>query len=150
MILAGGSEVGAKRYVEKLRKMIGRYPVEIIESPSFKEITSLYGKAKIFWSASGYGIKEKEDPKKVEHFGISVVEAMAAKAVPVVYSAGGHKEIVTDRKNGILWSSTRQLVVRTIKLADDKKMLKALSLKAHTDSRKYSYGRFEKKIVEIL
>ncbi len=82
LILAGGVEVGVTDYVKNLRGKAKGYPIEIIESPSWKAIRKMYGKAKIFWSASGYGIDEKKEPKRVEHFGITVVEAMAGGAVP--------------------------------------------------------------------
>ena len=103
MFLAGGTEVGVKDYVDKLRHKSKGYPIKIIEGPDWTKIRSFYGRARIFWSASGYGIDEKTEPGRVEHFGITTVEAMAAGAVPIVFSAGGHKEIIADSENGYLW-----------------------------------------------
>ena len=42
---------------------------------------------------------------RVEHFGISVVEAMAAGAVPLAVGKGGVGEIITPGENGILWDT---------------------------------------------
>src|SRR3989344_165444 len=78
LILAGGTEVGADEYLLVLEKLSKGYPIEIIKSPEYRQLKELVGKAKIFWSAVGYGINEDKEPTKVEHFGISVVEAMAA------------------------------------------------------------------------
>jgi len=149
LILAGGIEVGADKYLKKLKNMIIDYPIEIIESPDYKKLLSLYGKAKIFWSASGYGIDEEKEPLKVEHFGIAVVEAMAAGSVPVVFDAGGHKEVIRDDKNGYLWKKG-QLAKLTEVLIRNKEKLRLLADRAHEDSKKYSYEQFKKSVEDIL
>lgn len=149
-VLAGGVDIGVGNYLRKLNKLITGYPVEILESPDYKKIKELYGKAKIFWSASGYGIDENKEPAKVEHFGISVVEAMAAKTVPVIFNSGGHKETVSDSNNGFFWVSTKQLISKTSKLINDIHLLRELSLQARRDSNKFSYDVFEKSINKII
>jgi glycosyltransferase involved in cell wall biosynthesis len=150
LVLAGGVEVGAKDYIGKIEGMVGDYPIEIVKSPSFKELLSLYGRAKIFWSAVGYGAKEDKEPEKVEHFGISVVEAMAAGAIPIVYGAGGYKEIVRDGKNGFTWGNTITFLKRTKELIKDKKLVNQLSQAAITDSARYSYSRFKNEVGKTL
>lgn len=150
MILAGGVEVGVGDYVEKLKDKSRGYPIEIIESPSFGQIKALCGKAKIFWSASGFGVDEEKEPKRVEHFGIAAVEAMAAGAVPIVFNAGGHKEIVTDGENGFLFKTTRELLGKTRKLIEEKRLMTKLSTKSRENSKVYEYERFEKEIWDIL
>ncbi|MCK4588223.1 glycosyltransferase family 4 protein [Candidatus Woesebacteria bacterium] len=150
LVLAGGTEVGVDDYVKKLRKLAKDYPIRILESPSFSQIKELYGKAKVFWMASGYGIEEKKNPKKVEHFGITTVEAMAAGAVPIIFAAGGHKEIIADGENGFLWKDTNSLLKSTKRVIEEKGLVKKLSTKAKIDSRVYEYERFEKEIWDIL
>lgn len=150
LVLAGGSEVGARRYLKKLKRLSADYPIEIVESPSFRELLVLYGKAKLFWSAVGYGIDEKAEPLKVEHFGISIVEAMAAGAVPLAYNAGGHRETINDGKTGYLWEKKKNLAQQTIKLISDSKLLKKLSLNAIDASKVYEYERFESEVLKLL
>lgn len=150
LLLMGGVEVGVGGYIKRLRRLAVGYPIEIHESPTFTELKEAYGKAKIFWSAVGFGIEEAREPKKVEHFGITVVEAMAAGVVPIVYSAGGYKEIVEDGKNGFLWSTKGKLLKYTKILAEDKVLAKELSGTAVKDAQKFSYDRFEKKFLELL
>ena len=150
LILAGGSEVGVDDYVRKLRKSAKNYPVRILESPSFSQIKELYGKAKIFWSASGFGVDGKKNPEKVEHFGITIVESMAAGAIPVVFSAGGHKEIVADGENGFLWKDTKDLLKETKRVVEEKGLIKKISTKVKESSKVYDYARFEKEIWDIL
>lgn len=150
LVLAGGSEVGVDDYVRKLRKSAKGYPIRILESPSFSQIKELYGKAKIFWSASGFGVDGKKNPEKVEHFGITIVESMAAGAIPVVFSAGGHKEIVTDGENGFLWKDTKDLLKETKRVVKEKGLIKKISTKVKESSKVYDYARFEKEIWDIL
>jgi glycosyltransferase involved in cell wall biosynthesis len=150
LVLAGGAEVGGRDYLKRVKKISEGYPIEIIDGPSFKEIVALYGTAKIFWSAVGFGIKEEKEPEKVEHFGITLVEAMAAGAVPVVFSAGGYKETVKDGQNGFLWKDMRSFLKITKKLIGDKGNLLAASRQAKEDSGRYGYERFNKEFLALL
>ena len=149
-ILAGGTEIGGDEYVKKLRKLAKGYPIRILESPSFSQLTEIYGKAKIFWSAAGYGIDERKEPEKVEHFGIVTVEAMASGAVPIVFSAGGHKEIIANGENGFLWENVRQLLKNTRNVIEGKGLFSKISKKAKEDCRIYKFERFEKEIQNIV
>ncbi len=150
LILAGGVEVGSDKYLSKLKEMIGDYPIKIIESPSFFELKDFYGRAEIFWSASGYGIDEKKEPNRLEHFGITVVEAMASGCVPVVYKAGGSKEIIKGGVSGFLWSDITELLKFTRKIQGNEVLRKKMAIIARERSRKYSYERFEKEFNSLL
>lgn len=147
MILAGGVEVGVGDYIERLRKLTEGYPIEIIKSPDFKSLKDLYGKARIFWSASGFGEDEEKSPEKVEHFGMTVVEAMAGGAVPLVYDAGGHREIITDGVDGFLWHNTHELIEKTNEVLGSKTKFAKNAVYA---SQRYSYDEFRKNITKIL
>lgn len=150
LVLAGGSEVGAKEYLDKIKTKAKGLNVRIIESPSFKELMFLLGEAKIFWSAVGYGVNENKNPEMVEHFGITVVEAMAAKVVPIVVAAGGHKEIIDNGVNGFLWRTKRELIRLTKTLISDKKLMVSLAKNAHEASKIYKYERFEKEVSDLV
>lgn len=150
LLLVGGVEVGADKYLKKLLKLSASLPIKIVKSPDFKALRDFYGKAKIFWSASGYGVNEKREPQKVEHFGITVVEAMAAGCVPVVYKAGGHKEIVRNEVSGFLWSDRASLLKFTRRIQDDEGLRKKMAIIARERSQKYSYERFEKEFNTLL
>lgn len=147
LVLAGGVEVGVGDFVDKLRKLGEGYPVEIVESPDYKSLKDLYGKAKIFWSAAGFGNNENVNPEKVEHFGITVVEAMAGGAIPVIYNAGGYREIVTDGENGFLWDNTHGLTVKTKKAILNRNKI---AIKAIESSKKYNYATFETDFKKLL
>lgn len=150
LILAGGSEVGAGEFVSELRKMAAGAAIEIVENPTYPELRNLYGKAKIFWTASGYGADEKENPEKVEHFGISTVEAMAAGCVPIVMAKGGQKEIVKDQENGFWWQEENDLEENTFDLIKNQKKIEEIGKKAIARSRDFSKGKFSQNFLKLI
>jgi len=150
LILAGGIEVGAEKFLAKLKKEVGSYPIEIMESPPFDKISKLYAKAKVFWSAAGYKIDENKKPEKTEHFGITVVEAMAAGCVPVVFFAGGHKEIIEEGKNGFFFKTISELIEKTNRLLDNKDLYARVSKNSINQSKNFSCQRFKNEFNQIL
>lgn len=150
LILAGGSEIGANEYVEKLKKTAEGYPIKIIENPSFEEIKALYSFSTIFWSASGYGVNEKKEPNRVEHFGITTVEAMSSKCIPLVFDAGGHKESVKEAENGFLWKKVPELISKTTSIIKDVNLQKKIAKNAERDSKNFSYENFANKVLQIV
>lgn len=150
LILAGGTEIGGKEFMEGLRKKAGYYPIEILENPPFDQLMKLYGVAKIFWTASGYDVDENRDPEKVEHFGITTVEAMAAGCVSVVQGKGGQKEIVEDGRSGFLWTTEEELISRTAEIIKSKELLNSISSEAIIRCRDFSKEKFYDKIYNLI
>jgi len=148
MVLVGGSEVGRTKYVDKLKKSARGYPITMSENVGFDEVKKLYSKSKMFWTASGYGIDEKKHPEKVEHFGMTVVEAMAAGCIVFAHNSGGHRESIQDGVNGFLWKDIRQLISKTIKVTSERKV-SSISKKARQRSRDYSFEKFRKKVTKL-
>ncbi len=147
LVLIGGSDVGGNKYVDNLKNESKGYPIDILENLPFKEIKKYYSKAKIFWSASGFGIDENKEPSCVEHFGITVVEAMSAGVVPLVVNKGGHKEIVKDGENGLLWETRDQLQEKTLELAENERRREKLAKEAEKRSEYFSVEKFEEKFI---
>ncbi len=150
LVLAGGSEVGGQVFVAELRKKAAGYPIEIRENLVFKDLTQLYGKAAIFWTAAGYEIDEEKEPEKVEHFGISTVEAMAAGAIPIVQGKGGQKEIVEEGESGEWWFGQEELAAKTLAIVNDKRRMKHLAKNAILRSKLFSKEEFSKTILRLL
>lgn len=150
LVLAGGVEIGAKEYLLYLQKSVGNYPIEIIQSPDFKTLVDLYGKAKIFWSAVGFGVNEEKEPERVEHFGISAIEAMASGCIPVAYNAGGYKEIISNSKNGLLWTKKKELLTMTRDLIKNSRSLVQLARQNKEDVIYFSLERFKKEFLDLL
>jgi glycosyltransferase involved in cell wall biosynthesis len=82
-------------------------------------VERLLGEASLYWHGAGLGEDAERHPERFEHFGISVVEAMAAGAVPLVFGAAGPAEIVQDGVNGRHWSTLDELAELTVELAAD-------------------------------
>lgn len=150
LMLIGGSEIGGREYVKTLKEMAQGYPVDILENLPLDEVKKAYSKAKIFWSASGFGVDSRRDPQQVEHFGMSVVEAMSAKCVPIVVDQGGHKEVVEHNKNGLLWNTTEGLTKMTMELIQDERRRSKLAKEAQGTSKKFSSTEFEKNILKVF
>lgn len=150
LILAGGNEIGSEDFLVSLKKKIENFPIEVIENPQYESLVKLYGRAKIFWTASGYGIDEETDPEKVEHFGMTTVEAMSAGCVPIVLGKGGQKEIVEEGETGFLWISEEELINKTFKVIKNPKMMSEISLKAQRKSRDFSKEKFYENIYNLV
>lgn len=150
LVLAGGSDVGRTDFVDKLKSTAQGYPIDILENLPFSEIKKFYAKAKIFWSATGFGTDEEKEPEKVEHFGMVVVESMAAGCVPIILDKGGHKEIVRHKVDGFLWSSTNELADVTLTLIKDAKKSKKIAEEAQKKSKKFSEKRFEREFLQVI
>lgn len=150
LVLAGGIEVGVGDFLKKLEDASVGYPIEIVKSPTFGELKDLYGRAKFYWSASGFGINAKKFPERLEHFGITVVEAMSAGVVPFVFNEGGASEIIDDGRDGILWKSTSELIRKAKLLSNDKKLTRQISKLARQKANQFSYDKFEKEISSLL
>lgn len=144
--LAGSLE-GEEKYIEELRKMAENTPVFFYPNCSFEKLVKLYGEASIYWHASGFG---EDDPAKMEHFGITTVEAMAGGCVPVVINKGGQPEIVEHGKSGFLWEGLIELKELTLKLMGDPKLMLKLSKNAIERCQLFSKKHFEDEINKLL
>jgi glycosyltransferase involved in cell wall biosynthesis len=150
LILAGAALVQDKDYVQKLKKAIGRAPIEIHENISFSLLSNFYGKAKIYWHAAGFGEDVVAHPEKAEHFGIATVEAMSAGCVPVVYNAGGQKEIVSDGENGFVWNDFTDLLGKTQVLMTNQLKWEKMSAEAKKRAGEFSKERFCAHVTRLL
>ncbi|MBP7843091.1 glycosyltransferase, partial [Candidatus Woesebacteria bacterium] len=94
-------------------------PIEILTDVSREMLVKLYRKAAIYWHATGFGVDETVNPEKVEHFGITTIEAMAAGCVPIVINKGGQKEILGSELQDLLWNSESECLDATKKIISE-------------------------------
>jgi glycosyltransferase involved in cell wall biosynthesis len=78
-------------------------------------------------------------PERCEHFGISLVEAMGSRLIPVVVGNGGPDEIVQFGINGFKYQSMEGLVRRTGLILD-------LDDQSRETMRRAARARFEEYI----
>lgn len=150
LILAGQAKKEDEKYLRKLKKTSRGIGVKIVENMPVERLRDLYSRASIYWHATGFGDDEQKFPEKMEHFGISTVEAQAAGAVPVVIGTGGQKEIVTDGINGRTWLTKTQLYEITQEIIDNKSLRQQLSKAAIKNSKKFSINAFIKEYEKII
>lgn len=139
--LLGGVAPEDKEYISFLRKEAESYPIYIEEDATFEKLKDLYGRAKLYWHATGFLESVSGHPERFEHFGITTVEAMSAGCVPVVIKAGGQPEIVDDGKNGFLWENRAEFIEKTLSIISDKETWGKFSKAAQEKSK-----NFDKKI----
>ncbi len=125
-------------YLDRVRALSDRYPIRIRENISFDQLREEYRTASVYWHATGFGFAEEDRPSKQEHFGMSIVEALSAGAVPLAFNGGGPRETIKPGSNGYLWNSIDELIGQTQLLADDSVRIEAMSAQGVADSRHFS------------
>jgi glycosyltransferase involved in cell wall biosynthesis len=101
---------------EKCLHLAEGLAVKFHPNASRAEIGRLYAQCACYWHGAGLGADPVKEPEKFEHFGITVVEAMAAGCLPVVLAQGGPAEIVTSGYDGWTFETLDELVERTLHL----------------------------------
>jgi glycosyltransferase involved in cell wall biosynthesis len=146
LTLIGGLDPSQNDYFEKVIKTAQNLPIEVIPNASDQELAYCYDKCNIYWHATGLKQSTK-NPFKLEHFGISVVEAMSAGLIPLVYNQGGPAEILSQFPE-LIYDSTDDLVEKTRKLADLD--LTVIRNRLIQESRKYNVENFTRSVIENL
>ncbi|MBI2011803.1 glycosyltransferase [Candidatus Daviesbacteria bacterium] len=112
-----GDEPSSIEFFTYLKEKAKGYPVFFHLNASRKEVEEVYLRSKIYWHATGFGEDEQLYPIRFEHFGISPVEALSAKCIPILFNGGGLREIIRvanldTEKN--LFNTAEDLVENTI------------------------------------
>jgi glycosyltransferase involved in cell wall biosynthesis len=148
LVLAGGLLLSDEGYFRRLKTEAKGLAVRFLPNIPFDKLTALYNQASVYWHGAGY---RETKPENMEHFGISVVEAMSAGAVPLVYNGGGLPEIVRDGLDGFLWANTDELIDKTGKIISQhgKFSRSAVSRSREFSSAKFT-GAFDKLLAVIM
>jgi L-malate glycosyltransferase len=129
-------------YFERVRELGLGFSTIVEANLSRDRIRDLFGRARIYWHATGLGDDTDTHPELAEHFGISTVEAMAAGCVPVVINKGGQPEIVQHGKSGFVWNTLDELKTYTRLLADDRSLWAQMSAAARARASTFGRERF--------
>jgi glycosyltransferase involved in cell wall biosynthesis len=137
-------------YVNQLKESAIGFPVFFYENCSTEKRIELLNQSALYISACGYENNEKENPMLVEHYGISVVEAIAYGCIPVVIGKGGHLETVDYNINGYHWNTKEELKLVLIQLLDDAELRDKMSVAAYIKSEQYSFNTLEENLLQIF
>ncbi len=148
--LVGGCSKDERGYVETVRKAAVGLPVRFHVNARGEDLAELFAAASVFWHASGFGEDLQLHPDRFEHFGISVVEAMSAGAVPVVYEHGGPAAIVREAGCGEVFATTDELATKTVALVRDDTRRELLATAARTRAADFAYDHFAERLDAIV
>lgn len=146
LIVAGGSTL-KNQYFNKINKYVQSRSnnIELFRNLPNNDLKKLYARSKIFWHACGLNENPKKHPQRIEHFGMTTVEAMQNKCVPIVIDGGGQREIINHGKNGFKFSNEKEFKKYTLKLTKNPKLIAILNEAAYKDSKKYNKRQFQAK-----
>jgi len=144
-VLIGGSEP-KNRYLDGLTRLVEDSPrknIELKVNIPAAELRALYQEASMFWHLCGI---VQDHPSEVEHFGMTTVEAMEHRVVPIVYDGGGLKEIIEHGVDGFRVRTTGKLLEFSIRLIRDPELAKKLGEAAHAKAQNFSRAKFEERV----
>lgn len=137
-----------KAVIDGWRRELEGSDVEIVANPTSGDLEDLYGRASIYWHGAGFGATPGSIGR--EHFGISVVEAMSAGAVPLAFEGGGVREIVTSDADGWLWNTLDELIEVTQRLARDADALGRLRAAARVRAEVFGIDQHDRRVRDLL
>jgi GT2 family glycosyltransferase len=148
LILAGGNSPG-NPYFEEIVKLVDEVncEIELKTNLSYSEIRALYKAASIFWHSCGL---YETDPRFVEHFGMTTVEAMQNYCVPVVINGGGQVEIVQNGINGFTFATIAELQSHTLRIMNDEVLRRDIAEKAYRRSHEFNEEAFKKRVTTLF
>ena len=148
LILIGTAE--DPEYVDAVKKQAKNLPIEIFHDVSREKLIEYYKKASIYWHATGYQVDAEKHPEKMEHFGMTTVEAMAARAVPIVINAGGQPEILGKNLAPLLWQTETECLNTTLKCIQNAAYLHEYQEKAQERAHNFGQDRFEQEVSDCF
>jgi glycosyltransferase involved in cell wall biosynthesis len=123
-------------------------PVVLHPDAARDEVEALLGRASICWHACGLDVDPQRHPERLEHFGISVVEAMSAGAVPLVLDVGGPAETVADVAP--TWHDLDDLARQTHDLLESPSTLAGLAERARVRAADFGPAPFQRRLDELF
>ncbi len=132
-VVIGRVQSGWGGYYETLRR-IAPANTSFIDAPLRKARNVLAG-AKVYVHCA-----------RNEQFGIAIVEAMAARCVPVVHDSGGPREIVTQDV-GYRWQNTLEASQKISTLMEDDELRERLSRSSASRAELFSNDVFESSLI---
>ena len=151
--LAGALHNGAehREHLQGLRERAEALPVSFHIDILRRDLDVLYREAKVYLHAGGWDVDTIAHPEAAEHFGITILEAMSAGCIPIVYAAGGPAEIVKHGVNGFLVVGIQEMADWTVKILRnwDTPAMRDIRAQALSTAAKYDKPVFRDRMRDI-
>jgi glycosyltransferase involved in cell wall biosynthesis len=148
--LVGGCSPEDREYAMAVKRAALGLPVHVHLSAPGSVLADLLARGRIFWHAGGLGEDPETRPDRFEHFGISVVEAMSAGLVPVVFGAAGPAEVVRNGVDGMHFHTIDELNGRTAGLIRDEARCATLAAAARERAEDFAPAAFQRRLDALL
>ena len=83
------------------------------------ELAALYERSAVLIHAAGFGVDADEFPERLEHFGITPIEAASFGCIPVVYGQGGPRDVVRALGSNTTFGTVDECAQQVIRLLRD-------------------------------
>jgi glycosyltransferase involved in cell wall biosynthesis len=148
--LVGGCSPPDRDYAMAVKREALGVPIHVHLSAPGAVLSDLLARSRLFWHAGGLGEDPETHPDRFEHFGISVVEAMSAGVVPLVFGAAGPAEIVRHGVDGVHFQTLDELTTRTADLIRDEDRTSELSKAARSRAEDFGPDAFQRRLDALL
>ena len=152
LALAGAihpSPEGRKRFYE-LQSMASDLPCTIYPNIGRADLAALYGRSAILIHAAGFGVDADEFPERLEHFGITPIEAASFGCIPVVYGQGGPREVVHTLGCDTTFETVEECAHLVARLLADPLASSQLSAHLLESSHAFSPGAYAAGVTDSL
>jgi GT2 family glycosyltransferase len=148
LMLVGGSTPG-NTYIDEIEEVLSgaHGDIEYKTNVAVSEIKDYYRRASIFWHACGL---DEDRPERVEHFGMTTVEAMQNCCVPIVIDGGGQREIVEHGDSGFRFSTLDELMALSLNVMGDRYQCRRMAERAYLRSRLFGHSVFKDQLEKLL
>ncbi len=143
--LVGGLDKRNSKYFEKVGRLSRNKKIFLHPNASSETLDHLYKTSALFWHATGLNVHDRR-PEKMEHFGISVVEAIGNGLLPIVFDSAGPAEILVEFPE-LRFTNLKDLVSKTLNCRSiDSEFIDQLS---HIPAR-YDEGSFYSEFQKLI
>lgn len=144
ILIGSAYNSASNKYLMNLKRLISSLKlnpkVDLIVNSPFSAIQKILSKAKIYVHCAQF-----------EHFGISVVEAMASGCVPVVHKSGGpYLDIIERGRVGFAFESVKELANNINVLLQNHNLFRDFSQKAMQRSKFFGSARFKMEFSNLV
>lgn len=148
------TDEASKQYLDKCLTLAAKSggSVEILNNVNATDLKTELHDAFGYVHATGAFIPPGFEPHKCEHFGLSIIEAMAQACIPLVYARGGIFDVLKPGESGIPYITQAGLIEGFGKVASlwKSEAAKKMQQNALTAASELSQAKFTAKLAAII